>query len=112
MVFKPKLLMHNRPETVKKPVMDPLSQKSTLPEPVEQQKPERWDNQLTELENYFANTTLPEQPVRLNQCTTVTNVPNFIASHFATLNANNGKRRFLPFLDRLQELRQHIVKFN
>ncbi len=103
--------MHNRPETVKKPATDPLSMNSTLPEPVEQQKPESWDNQLTELEDFFAGIALP-QHVRLNKCTTITNVPNFIASHFASLNANPGKRRFLPFLNRLQELRHYIEKFN
>ncbi len=104
--------MHNRPETAKKPATEPLSMNSTLPETVEQKKPESWEHQLTELENYFAGIALPKKPVKLNNYTTIANVPNFIASHFATLNANPGKRTFLPFLNRLQELRHHIEKFN
>jgi hypothetical protein len=108
-IFKPKLLMHNRPKIAEKPATEPLSMKNTLPEPVEQQKPESWEQQITELENYFAGIALPKKPVKLNNYTTIANVPNFVASHFQTLNANPGKRRFLPFLDRLQEL-NNILK--
>jgi len=110
------------PETAKKPATEPLIIHSTLPEgkqvaPIapayhfEQPKPGEWDQEIKELENYFASITLPHHVV-LNSCTTITNVPNFIASHFASLNANPGKRTFLPFLNRLQELRHHIEKFN
>ena len=82
------------------------------PEPIyysskpEQQKPESWEQDITELENYFTGITLPNQPVKLNRCSTITNCSLFIESHFATVKANNGKRTFLPYLNRLQELKQ------
>ena len=85
------------------------------PEPVyyfskpEQPKPENWEQDITELENYFTNITLPTQPVKLNRCSTITNCSLFIESHFATVKANNGKRTFLPFLNRLQELKQVLT---
>ena len=85
------------------------------PEPVyyfskpEQPKPESWEQDITELENYFTGITLPTQPVKLNRCSTITNCSLFIESHFTTVKANNGKRTFLPYLNRLQELKQVLT---
>jgi len=85
------------------------------PEPVhyfstpDHAKPEIWDQDITELENYFTGITLPTQPIRLNQCSTVTNVQLFIDSHFATAKAHTGKETFLPYLNRLQELKQVLT---
>lgn len=88
------------------------------PEPVyyfskpDQPKPKSWEQDITELENYFAGIALPTQPVKLNQYSTVTNCSLFIESHFATLKANNGRRTFLPYLNRLQGLKEvlHTLK--
>jgi hypothetical protein len=68
--------------------------------------PESWEREITELESYFAEIALPTQPVKLNRCSTIINCSLFIESHFATVKANNGKRTFLPYLNRLQELKQ------
>ena len=81
------------------------------PEPVyyfsksEQPKPESWEQNITELENYFAGIAVPTQPVKLNPYSTVINCSLFIESHFATLKANNGQRTFLPYLNRLLEFK-------
>jgi hypothetical protein len=85
------------------------------PEPVycftkpEQPKPESWEQDITELENYFARIELPTQPVKLNKCSTIANCSLFIESHLATVKANDGKRTFLPYLNRLQELKQVLT---
>jgi hypothetical protein len=85
------------------------------PEPVycfsnpEQPKPESWEQDIAELENYFTGITLPTQPLKLNRCRTITKCSLFIESHFATVKANNGKRTFLPYLNRLQELKQVLT---
>jgi hypothetical protein len=76
----------------------------------EQPMPENWEQDIAELENYFAGITLPTQPIKLNRCSIITNCSLFIESHFTTVKANNGKRTFLPYLDRLQELKQAIKK--
>lgn len=87
------------------------------PEPVyyfsepEQPKPESWEQEITELENYFAGIALPTQPIKLNGCSIITDCSLFVKSHIATLKANNGKRIFLPYLNRLQELK-NILKSN
>ena len=76
--------------------------------PIKEQ-PENWSNDIAELENYFASIELPTQPVKLNRCSTITDCSLFIESHFATVKTNNGKRTFLPYLNRLQELKQVLT---
>ena len=78
------------------------------PEPIKEQ-PENWGNDIVELESYFANIELPTQPVKLNKCSVITDCFLFIESHFSTVKANNEKRTFLPYLNRLQELKQVLT---
>ena len=120
-----KLSDFQKPEATEPPPALPTGQASVQPlvevkpfeqpEPVyyfskpEQPKPESWEQDITELENYFAGIALPTQPVKLNKCSTITNCSLFIESHFATVKANNGKRTFLPYLNRLQELKQVLT---
>ena len=99
------------------PAVQPLVEVKPFeqPEPVyyfgkpEQPKPESWEQDITELENYFTGIALPTKPIKLNSCSTITNCSLFIESHFATVKANNGKRTFLPYLNRLQELKQVLT---
>lgn len=99
------------------PAVQPLVEVKPFeqPEPVyyfskpEQPKPESWEQDITELENYFTSIELPTQPVKLNRCSTITDCSLFIESHFATVKANNGKQIFLPYLHRLQELKQALT---
>lgn len=74
-----------------------------------QQKGENWEKDISELENYFAGVTLPTQPLKLNQCSTILNVPLFIQSQFEAVNNNKNKRIFIPYLNRLQELKQTLI---
>jgi len=77
------------------------------PKPIagqEQPIVETWDKEISELEKYFTGITLPTQPVKLDQCSTITNVQRFIESHFATVKEYNGVRSFEPYLDRLKTL--------
>ena len=88
----------------------PIEQTYCFSKP-EQQKHENWEKDISELKSYFAKTKISNQPLKLNQCSTVTNVPLYLQSHFAAVNNNKGKRTFLPYLNRLQELKQ-ILKTN
>jgi len=78
-------------------------------ERLKKEQPQNWSNDIAELENYFTSIKLPTQPVKLNRCSTITDCSLFIESHFATVKANNGKRTFLPYLNRLQELKQVLT---
>jgi hypothetical protein len=73
------------------------------------EQPQDWSNEITELENYFASIELPTQPIRLNICSTITDCSKFIKSHLNTVKRTNGNRTFLPFLNRLQELKQVLT---
>ena len=106
------------PEKTKQlPAVQPLFEVKPYeqPEPVyyfiknEQPKPDNWEQDITELEKYFAGVTLPNQPLKINPYSTITNCSRFIESQFATVKANNGKRTFLPYLNRLQELKQFLT---
>ncbi|UZH56039.1 hypothetical protein JRG66_03985 [Salinimicrobium tongyeongense] len=68
-------------------------------------EPEDWQTDISELERYFEKMRLPPEPVRLNQCTVITNVSQFLKSHLQTVKSHNGNNRFLPYLNRLQQLR-------
>jgi len=70
------------------------------------EQPKNWNKGIAELESYFTSIELPIQPVKLNGCSTIKDCTLFIESHFATMKANNGKPTFLPYLNRLQELKQ------
>ena len=72
----------------------------------EKKTPTTWSYEVTELEKYFSLVTMPVRPVKLNPCSTIVNIPLFIETHFATIKANDGNKFFLPFLNRLQDLKQ------
>lgn len=73
------------------------------------EQPQNWSNDIAELENYFASIQIPTQPVKLNKCSTIKDCTLFIESHFATIKTNNGKQTFLPYLNRLQELKEVLT---
>src|SRR5690606_25674809 len=82
-------------ETIKKDTPIPKVHVEVLPKneiskpefsnPIKKGQTESWEQEITDLENYFAVIELPTQPIRLNPCSTITNVSLFIKSHFATV---------------------------
>ena len=73
------------------------------------EQPQNWSNDIAELENYFAGIELPTQHVKLNRFSTIKDCTLFVESHFATVKGNDGNRTFLPYLKRLQELKQILT---
>lgn len=89
----------------------PAVQQLVMVKPVEQHeqpKPESWEQEIAELENYFARITLPTQPIKLDNCSTITNCSLFFESHLAAVKANNSKPIFLPYLNRLKMLKKKV----
>ena len=72
-------------------------------------KPETWEQEITELEHFFKSIHLPTRPIKLNPCTTITNISKFIESHFGYVKAENGFRANIPYLHHLQELKQYLT---
>ena len=73
------------------------------------EQPKNWNNEIAELEAYFASIGLPTQPVKLNECTTITDCSLFIESHLATVKGTNGNETYISYLNRLQKLRQILT---
>lgn len=67
-----------------------------------------WKQDITDLENYFKNSSPPEKPIKLNPYSTIINCSLFIESHLAIVKWNNGNTLFLPYLNRLKELKEHL----
>jgi len=63
-----------------------------------------WSQDIEELEKYFSSIELTNQPVKLKDNSTVSNQMLFIESHMAVVKSNNGKEKFRPYLQRLQNL--------
>ncbi len=76
---------------------------------LEKKKQENWQQLILELEVYFSETKLPIELVQINQCATIINIPLFIESHLATVKANKGNKTYLPYLNRLQVLKQVLT---
>jgi hypothetical protein len=116
--FRPEAFTLPKPEaSAPAPPVQPLVKVKPIEQPEaiyyfskpEEPKPESWEQDITELENYFAGIAVPAQLLKLNECSTITDCSLFIESHIATVKANNGKRTFLPYLKRLQELKQQLT---
>jgi len=89
-------------------VLPPIEETNFIkkPDPAQQ---DNWEQDLSELEQYFKAITFPTQPINLDVCTKILNVWNFIEGHLAFVKANNGKQSFLPYLNRLQELKKYLT---
>lgn len=61
---------------------------------------------IDSLESFFATTSLPPPPIRLNQCSVMHDLPKFISGHFTILHTYNGNPVFNHYLNRLQLLKQ------
>jgi hypothetical protein len=65
---------------------------------------------LSELEEFFSKIDLPTE-IRLNNWTTITDVPKCINSHIETLKNNPGNKAFMPYYIRLLHI-YSILKTN
>lgn len=73
-------------------------------------EPISWANDIEQLETYFAAVEKPAGHFKLNQYSTITNISHFIESHLSTVKANDGNKTFLPYLNRLQELKKELTQ--
>ncbi|PQA90696.1 hypothetical protein B0A69_20435 [Chryseobacterium shigense] len=88
-------------------------QSAFLMEKNEQKKyAEIWSNEIAEIEQFFSNTTFPKEPMKLNDCSTILDVSKFIQSNLNVIKANNGNRTFLPYLERLRQLKNILTLNN
>jgi hypothetical protein len=60
---------------------------------------------IEELRAYFNSITLPKEPIKLNACSYIKDVKLFIRTHLSTVEFNKGKELYLPYLERLNQLK-------
>jgi len=70
--------------------------------------PEDWSQDIAELEKYFSSIKLPTEPITIKECCIVNDCLLFIDSHLAVVKSNNGKEKFRPYIQRLQNLAEII----
>ena len=83
---------------------------SPIAAPVIETKDKKWDQEICELEEFFKKKVIPIGPVKLKNWETIFDVSLFTKSHLAIIKAQNGKRRFLPYLGRMQDLKKYLLK--
>jgi len=71
-----------------------------------------WDKQITDLRAFYNSIEIPSKPIQLKQGETVTDCFKFIKSHITIVKANNGKEKYKPYLDRLEELKKKLTIVN
>ncbi len=69
-----------------------------------------WDNEIAELEACFASVEPPSKNVKLNQYSTIMDCSKFIENHLSIVKGNNGNKTFLPYLQRLFELKEALTR--
>jgi hypothetical protein len=83
----------------------PITKEKLLVKHYNEPQLESWEQEINELEKYFATVTLPASPIKLNPHSTISDCFKFVQSHLATVRANNGKPAFKAYLNRLKELK-------
>lgn len=69
-----------------------------------------WDKDISELENYFIRVKPINGDIQLNPYSKIINYSLFVKSHLEIIKSNNGNKVFLPYLNRLKELKNLIHK--
>jgi hypothetical protein len=65
--------------------------------------------EIEELETFFNNAIIPTQPLKLNAYSTIVDCSLFIETHLTIVRANKGNNVYLPYLNRLQELKKVLT---
>lgn len=65
-------------------------------------------SEIEQLREFFDTQELPQEPIQLDECTTITSPADFVAGHLEYAEANHMSRSCRPYVDRLHRLRQII----
>lgn len=69
-----------------------------------------WSNEISELETFFSNVSLPETPFYLNEYTPIGNVKRFVEYNLEVAKAQNGNPTYRPYLNRVIELKRYLME--
>jgi len=63
-------------------------------------------DEINELEQFFVESTLPDEPVKLDACTTITDCSLFVSGHLSIVNHSKSIQLAQPYYDRLLKLKE------
>jgi hypothetical protein len=86
-----------------------VSASGALLPPREQAPKDSWAVEVEGLAKWFAGAVLPPGPVSLGGGGTVTDCRKLIDAHLEVAKANDGKATFLPYLERLRQLKDQLA---
>ena len=90
-----------------KPILKEVQKEKELfiQTPLQNTKGIDWENEVTDLESYFKNKVFTKQSIKLSCHSNITNISTFVHTHLSIIKRNVGNKTFLPYLERLQNLK-------
>lgn len=105
----PSRLEHNKTEPIEEKEPFDINEFKDESKPIED-KSEDWTDEIKDLEDFFSKTELPKGKLKINNFSTILDCSKFVDSHLCIVKTNNGKNTFKPYLDRLIELKIHLLQ--
>ena len=65
-----------------------------------------WTDDYYDLLDYFKSIELPTEPIQVNECATIMDIKHYLRAHFKILQAQNGNKAYLPYLENLKSLKK------
>jgi hypothetical protein len=103
-VEEPALETVEPPVVVAEPENKPIFRKKK-----EEEKSDVWGAEIAELEAFFKEKKLPKT-AQLNQCSTITDVKQFVKTNLLYVKEHNGDDDYRAYLDSLIELKNLLKK--
>ena len=71
-----------------------------------------WIEEILELETFFKTTELDNLSIQISEGELIHDCSILVETHLAILKRNNGKRLCLPYLNRLQKLKETLMNLD
>jgi len=68
-----------------------------------------WDTELNDLKTFFSTVNLPSGPYKLNEWSVCLDLKRYVQTNLSASIANNGNHTFMPYLERLQNLKSMLT---
>lgn len=67
-----------------------------------------WTDKINELEEYFNTIMVPVGTFQVTPSLKITDLSVFIDSHLQTVKNYNGNKTFIPYMDRLNQVKNYL----
>ena len=70
------------------------------------------EEEIQGFEDFFKSVKLPDTPFKMSLHETIVDFDKFINGHISVLKSHKDKSWIMPYIDRLEQLKISITKFN